>query len=273
MIHEERRERLELPAGFTLVELLVTVAIIGLLAALLFPVLMQAREKSRQASCAANLKQLGAAVEMYRADYEDEYPIAQIVKTYEYTQREGFAEWASLVYPYVRGGYVERDNYQGTAYCEGVYHCPSDSGDRGPSYAANAYFLDARDKGDRPDQPASTVFLVEKRGNIPQEQFAWYLPPWPRQPCPEGTSIARIETAVNAIDTGEWGDTGEEEPEEGQNQERREAAGMQSRRHQGGANYLYADGHVRWRRLTQVWGNATTTNQFWPRPAPAAPGP
>lgn len=45
--------------GFSLVELLVTVSIIGLLTAMLFPALNAARESSRQAGCASNLRQFG----------------------------------------------------------------------------------------------------------------------------------------------------------------------------------------------------------------------
>ena len=54
--------------GFTLIELLVVVAIIALLAAILFPVFAAAREKARQASCASNLKQLGLAFAQYQTD-------------------------------------------------------------------------------------------------------------------------------------------------------------------------------------------------------------
>jgi prepilin-type N-terminal cleavage/methylation domain-containing protein len=42
--------------GFTLIELLVVVAIISLLAAILFPVFASAREKARQSTCASNLR-------------------------------------------------------------------------------------------------------------------------------------------------------------------------------------------------------------------------
>jgi len=51
-------------SGFTLIELLTVIAIIAVLAAILFPVFSQARAKSRQATCLANLKQLGAAAIM-----------------------------------------------------------------------------------------------------------------------------------------------------------------------------------------------------------------
>jgi prepilin-type N-terminal cleavage/methylation domain-containing protein/prepilin-type processing-associated H-X9-DG protein len=59
--------------GFTLIELLVVVAIIAILAAILFPVFAQAREKARSASCASNLRQLGTAVRMYVQDYDGQY--------------------------------------------------------------------------------------------------------------------------------------------------------------------------------------------------------
>ena len=62
--------------GFTLIELLVVIAIIAILAAILFPVFARAREKARAASCMSNLKQLGLALEMYSADYDDLYPWA-----------------------------------------------------------------------------------------------------------------------------------------------------------------------------------------------------
>ncbi len=57
--------------GFTLIELLVVVAIVSILAAILFPVFSQVRENARRTVCESNLKQLGLAWLMYANDYDE----------------------------------------------------------------------------------------------------------------------------------------------------------------------------------------------------------
>jgi len=60
--------------GFTLIEVLVVIAIILALAAILLPVLGTARGMARRVGCAAHLKQFGAAFSMYLQDWDEVYP-------------------------------------------------------------------------------------------------------------------------------------------------------------------------------------------------------
>ena len=63
------------PAGFTLVELLVVVAIIGLLIGLVLPAVQQARAAGRRTECRANLRQVGLAFQCHH-DAKGTFPFA-----------------------------------------------------------------------------------------------------------------------------------------------------------------------------------------------------
>lgn len=60
--------------AFTLVELLAVIAIIAVLAALVIPVVGRVRESARATTCASNLRQLGAAFNLYAADNRGLWP-------------------------------------------------------------------------------------------------------------------------------------------------------------------------------------------------------
>ena len=62
--------------GFTLIELLIVIAIIALLAAILFPAFAKARENARRASCQSNLNQLGIGFTQYIQDNDGLLPYA-----------------------------------------------------------------------------------------------------------------------------------------------------------------------------------------------------
>jgi prepilin-type N-terminal cleavage/methylation domain-containing protein len=56
-------------AGFTLVELLATIAIVGLLVALLLPAVQSARESARRVACANPLRQIGIALNGFNSQF------------------------------------------------------------------------------------------------------------------------------------------------------------------------------------------------------------
>lgn len=53
------------PQGFTIVELLVVIAVIGMLLSLLLPAIQHAQESARKAACKNNLRQIALATKMY----------------------------------------------------------------------------------------------------------------------------------------------------------------------------------------------------------------
>ena len=77
--------------NFTLIELLIVIAIIAILAAMLLPALNQARARGQAAACINNMKQLGLGILQYGNDYND-YLVLPIAVTYPDKPR-----WTSLL--------------------------------------------------------------------------------------------------------------------------------------------------------------------------------
>src|SRR5215469_9216012 len=105
--------------GFTLIELLVVIAIIGILAALLLPVLARAKAQAQQTTCLNNLKQINLAIQLYATDNHDVLPAASDVTAEGYVTNEYDVFYKDMVKSYVglHGASSPRDR---------LFACPAD---------------------------------------------------------------------------------------------------------------------------------------------------
>ncbi len=86
--------------AFTLVELLVVIALIAVLISILLPSIDAARNQARRASCASNLKQLGVAMQSYLPANGDHLPYASYMPS--------MSAWPEPIQPSVQAAAVQR---------------------------------------------------------------------------------------------------------------------------------------------------------------------
>ncbi len=139
------------PRGFTLVEMLICVAVIGLLAGLLAPALSAAREKARRVRCAGNLRQLGVAWQMYAGEFRGRaMPLAYWRTTRDdepvtyWWGRDGFDgvdHTAGFTWPFLGCEPGETSVYECPAQPVGSYEPQGRRGQLTSTYGYNGYYL------------------------------------------------------------------------------------------------------------------------------------
>jgi prepilin-type processing-associated H-X9-DG protein len=213
---------------------LVVIAIIAILAAILFPVFARARENARRASCQSNLKQIGLGIMQYAQDYDEKFPLwyadnGGTVGSFDRrttgagtnpTYDQG---WAELIQPYVKSTQILQCPSESTA------PAPAGSNSYGYSdYASNLSDINAY---------TGMVGLVAPSQTVLALDFSYIGTSSP--PGPSGDSSSTIFAYWS------WAPT----PDTGQVD--------RYHQHLGGDNILFCDGHVKWLKPQMIKARTT----------------
>jgi len=116
--------------AFTLIELVVVVAVLSILAALLLPALAGAKADTARAICQSNLRQLGTGMRLFEQDHDDMFPPA----AYGVGSSGGSVAqlaWDGYIHRYIGGKASDADLLNGlvdVALSPKVERCPADRG-------------------------------------------------------------------------------------------------------------------------------------------------
>jgi len=137
--------------GFTLLELMIVIAIIAILAAILLPALARAREAARKISCANNLKQMALVLRMYADEHAGRMPPGH-PNNYWGTIEDNLETFTPGVYPYnlIRNNYTldAREIFPDYLSDLRVLVCPGYAG----AVAPDRWYMDETFAMDRIDQ-------------------------------------------------------------------------------------------------------------------------
>ncbi|HEY4313626.1 MAG TPA: DUF1559 domain-containing protein [Pirellulales bacterium] len=238
--------------GFTLVEVLVVIAIIGLLVALLLPAVQMAREASRRTQCLSNLHQVALGVMQYYDAYDGQFflhhPFDADVLSNSGAS-ESFAEiyWEDKIMPFVGGAPEANEELARAGIVTGsaaIYRCPSDLSEQRP-------YVDSSGVVDGIEQ--RTSYLMNSLLSHKTRRYGRWT--WMRFLTEVGTSnfVSFSERDSSAFTPPADGDPRQDDYDIWLG-----TATIQPwisfQRHAQVANYLYLDGHA----VTRSWDAAVT---------------
>jgi prepilin-type N-terminal cleavage/methylation domain-containing protein len=134
--------------GFTLVELIITLAIVGLLVGLALPEFSRFQDRARSTACLANLRTIGVSVRNYVNDNDATFPIIE-------------TNPASPIYPEELGARGILETLQPYGLVENALRCPADVKARN-YFASRGTSYEWRPVVD--DEPALNPVIYTRRG-------------------------------------------------------------------------------------------------------------